>query len=155
MILDQISQMKNYVSTLPALKHVIDILESGKLETLAFGNYTTEHKNLRYNLFTYKTEKTEAAEYEVHRKEADVQILLKGHERMDIACRQTLTATTAYDDTKDFFMATGEKLLSYHAKQDTFVVFFPGEPHAPNLIDETPSQVVKVVFKVLMQAELS
>ncbi len=150
MILDQLSQMKNYVATLPALQHVIDILESGKLDSLALGNYTTEHKNLRYNLFTYKTEKTEASQYEVHRKEIDVQILLKGHERMDIASREMLTATTAYNEEKDFFMATGEKLLSYHAKQDTFVVFFPGEPHAPNLVDETSSQVMKVVFKVLM-----
>ncbi|MDY0287209.1 MAG: YhcH/YjgK/YiaL family protein [Sphaerochaeta sp.] len=150
MILDQISQMKTYVPTLPALQHVIDILESGKLETLELGSYTTEHKNLRYNLFTYKTEKTKASEYEVHRKEADVQILLKGHERMDIARRDGITATTAYDDEKDFFMAKGEELLSYHARQDSFVVFFPGEPHAPNLVDETSSQVVKVVFKILM-----
>jgi len=150
MILDQISQMKNYVSTLPALQHIIDILESGKLDDLALGNYSTDQKNLRYNLFTYKTEKTEASEYEVHRKETDVQILIKGHERMDIASRSMLTATTAYDDAKDFFMAKGEKQLSYHAKQGSFVVFFPGEPHAPNLVDETSSQVVKVVFKVLM-----
>ena len=150
MILDQISKMKNYVSTLPALQHVIDILESGKLDSLALGNYTTEHKDLRYNLFTYKTEKTEASQYEVHRKEADVQVLLKGYERMDIASRSLLTASTAYDDAKDFFMATGEKQLSYHAKEGSFVVFFPGEPHAPNLVDETSSQVVKVVFKVLM-----
>ncbi len=150
MILDQISQMKNYVSTLPALQHVIDILESGKLDSMELGNYTTEHKNLRYNLFTYKTEKAVASEYEVHRKEADVQILLKGHERMDIASRSMLTATKAYDEDKDFFMGTAEKQLSYHAKQDSFVVFFPGEPHAPNLIDETSSQVLKVVFKILM-----
>ena len=150
MILDQISQMKNYVSTLPALQQVIDIIESGRLEALELGSYTTKQKDLRYNLFTYKTEKTEASEYEVHRKEADVQILLKGHERMDIASRDLLTATTAYDDKKDFFMAKGEKLLSYHAKQGSFVVFFPGEPHAPNLVDESSSQVVKVVFKVLL-----
>ncbi|MBI9094809.1 MAG: YhcH/YjgK/YiaL family protein [Sphaerochaeta sp.] len=150
MILDQISQMKKYVSTLPALQQVIDILESGKLEALELGSYSTEQKDLRYNLFTYKTEKTEASEYEVHRKEADVQILLKGHERMDIASRDLLTATTAYDEEKDFFMAKGEKLLSYHAKQGSFVVFFPGEPHAPNLVDESSSQVVKMVFKVLL-----
>ena len=150
MILDQISQMKNYVSTLPALQQVIEILESGKLDSLELGNYTTEHKNIRYNLFTYMTEKTEASEYEIHRKEADVQILLKGQERMDIASRDMLTATTAYDDEKDFYMAKGEKLLSYHAKQGSFVVFFPGEPHAPNLVDESSNQVVKVVFKILM-----
>ena len=150
MILDQISQMKNYVSTLPALQHVIDILASGKLDDMELGRYTTDQKNIRYTLFTYKTEKKEATEYEVHRKEIDVQILLKGHERMDIASREMLTATTAYNEEKDFFMATGEKLLSYHAKQDTFAVFFPGEPHAPNLIDETPSQVIKVLFKILM-----
>lgn len=150
MILDQISQMKNYVSILPALQQVIDILESGKLDTMELGNYTTDQKNLRYNLFTYKTEKTKAIEYEVHRKEVDVQILLKGHERMDIASRDNLTATTVYDAEKDFFMAKGEKMLTYHAKEGDFAVFFPGEPHAPSLADENPSQVVKVVFKILI-----
>lgn len=150
MIIDQISQMKNYVATLPSLQEVIDILASGKLDSMELGSYTTDNKNLRYNLFTYKTEKAEASEYEVHRKEADVQILLKGHERMDVASRDKLTAATAYDEAKDFFMAKGEKQLSLHAKEGSFVIFFPGEPHAPNLVDETSSQVLKVVFKVLM-----
>ena len=150
MIFDQISQMKNYVSTLPALKHVIDILESGKLDGMELGNHTTEYKYLRFNLFTYKTEKTEATEYEVHKKETDIQILLKGHEKMDVASRELLIETKAYDEDKDFFMVQGKKQNTYHARKGSFAIFFPGEPHAPNLMDETSSQVLKVVFKVLM-----
>ncbi|MDT4761083.1 YhcH/YjgK/YiaL family protein [Sphaerochaeta sp. PS] len=150
MILDQISQMHRYVSTLPALQQVLEILESGKLATLPLGSYTTDKPNLRYNLFTYKTEKQEASEYEVHRKEADVQILLKGFERMDIASTASFTPTTVYDPTKDFLMGKGEKQTSYHAKEGSFVVFFPGEGHAPNLVDEKSCDVLKVVFKILM-----
>ncbi|MDD3904238.1 MAG: YhcH/YjgK/YiaL family protein [Sphaerochaeta sp.] len=150
MILDQISEMHCYIPTLPALKTVIEILASGKLETQSLGSYKTDDPRVRYNLFTYETTKHEAEEFEIHKKETDVQILLKGQERMDIASREGLETTCAYEESKDAFMAKGKKLLSYHAKNDTFAVFFPGEPHAPNLIDEQPNQVVKVVFKILM-----
>ena len=150
MIIDQISEMHSYIPTLPALKTVIEILASGKLETQTLGSYKTDDPRVRYNLFTYKTISHEAKEYEIHQKETDVQILIKGFERMDIASRKDLETTCPYDEAKDAFMAKGKKLLSYHAKNDTFAVFFPGEPHAPNLIEKESNQVVKVVFKILM-----
>lgn len=149
MIIDKITCMDRYIPSLPALEHVITILQSGTLENQALGNYTTEHPNLRYNLFAYQTEKHHADEYEIHKKEIDVQILLTGQERMDIAMQDPIVPVLEYDEDKDFLMAKAERVTSYHAKPGSFVIFFPGEPHAPNLIDETATQVRKVVFKIL------
>lgn len=149
MIIDQLENLGTYVPTLPQLKTVIEVLQSGVLKTQALGNYKTANPSVRYNLFTYQTEKTEADQYEIHRKEIDVQILISGFERMEIAKRTGLEPTTEYIEEKDAFFAKGEKLVSYHAKQESFAIFLPGEPHAPNLVDGVSTTVVKVVFKLL------
>jgi YhcH/YjgK/YiaL family protein len=150
MIIDQISELYRYVSVLPGLGNVVEILQSGILDSCELGQYTTKDKRVRYNVFTYETQKDQAEEFEIHRKEADVQILLQGSERMDVAKRTVLTETKAYDEKKDALMASGSSLVSYHAANDTFALFLPGEPHAPNLTDKTPSTVKKVVFKILV-----
>ncbi|WP_320129436.1 YhcH/YjgK/YiaL family protein [uncultured Sphaerochaeta sp.] len=150
MIIDQISELYRYVSVLPGLEKVVEILKSGVLDSKELGQYATDDKRVRYNVFTYETLKDQADEYEIHRREADVQILLSGNERMDIARRTISSETKAYDEQKDALMAIGSSLVSYYAKGDTFALFLPGEPHAPNLIDKAPATVKKVVFKILV-----
>ncbi|AEV30403.1 uncharacterized protein, YhcH/YjgK/YiaL family [Sphaerochaeta pleomorpha str. Grapes] len=150
MIIDQISEMHRYIPLLPALGKVVEIVESGILDSIALGQYTTDDERVRYNVFTYGTKQDFPGEYEIHRREADVQILLQGSEKMDIAKRTALTETMAYDEKNDALMASGASLVSYHASDDTFALFLPGEPHAPNLTDSTFCEVKKVVFKILV-----
>ena len=150
MIVDQISELHRYVSLLPPLEKVVEIVYSCILVSIALWQFTTDDELVRYNVFTYETKKDFPGEYEIHRKEADVQILLQGSEKMDIAKRTALTETEAYDEKKDALMVSGASLVSYHASDDTFAIFLPGEPHAPNLTDNTPATVKKVVFKILV-----
>lgn len=150
MIIDKLSELRRYIPALPALETVCSLLESGVLKNQAFGSYKTGKPDVRYNLFTYHTEKTESDVYEIHRKEVDVQILLSGFERMDIASKDGLETVKEYDATKDALFSKGRKVVSYHADTTSFALFFPGEPHAPNLVDGSPTEVVKVVFKILV-----
>ncbi len=150
MIIDKLSDLGRYVPSLPALETVCTILGSGVLKTQAFGSYKTDNPSVRYNLFTYHTEKTESDIYEIHRKEIDVQILLSGFERMDIASKDGLETVQEYDPAKEAMFSKGRKQVSYHADTTTFALFFTGEPHAPNLVDGQPTEVVKVVFKILV-----
>lgn len=150
MIIDKLANLKAYVPALPALETVISILDSGVLKTQEFGNYKTDNPSVRYNLFTYQTEKTESDSYEIHRKEADVQVLISGFERMDIASNEIQAVVQEYNPDKDALFAISDKLVSYHADTTTFAIFWPGEPHAPNLIDKESTKVVKVVFKILI-----
>lgn len=151
MILDQLTNLSRYIPALPALETVASILSSGVLKTQEFGSYKTEDPRVRYNLFTYTTEKQVADVYEVHRKEIDVQILLSGHERMEIADPETLKVTKPYDEAKDALFGPAQSNVTFHADPSGFALFFPGEPHAPNLIDGESTTVVKVVFKVLAE----
>ncbi|NLE16773.1 MAG: DUF386 family protein [Spirochaetales bacterium] len=150
MIIDKLSDLRRYIPSLPALETVCSVLESGILKTQSFGSYKTDNPSVRYNLFTYHTEKTASDIYEIHQKEVDVQILLSGFERMDIASKDGLQTIEEYNPAKDALFSKGNKAVSYHADTTTFALFFPGEPHAPNLVDGKPTEVVKVVFKILV-----
>jgi len=150
MIIDTLSDLHRYIPSLPALETVCSILDGGVLKNQSFGSYKTDNPAVRYNLFTYHTEKTESDIYEIHQKEVDVQILLSGFERMDIASKDGLETVQPYDEGKDALFTKGKKAVSYHADTTSFALFFPGEPHAPNLVDGKPIEVVKVVFKILV-----
>jgi YhcH/YjgK/YiaL family protein len=150
MIIDQLSELSRYVTVLPGLEKVVEIVKSGVLDSIELGQYKTEDSRVRYNVFTYETKNDFSNEYEIHRKEADVQILLSGKEKMDVSPRTPLVETQVYNEAKDVSFATGHSLATYHATSDTFAIYLPGEPHAPNLTDKTPSTIKKVVFKVLV-----
>jgi YhcH/YjgK/YiaL family protein len=149
MIIDQLSELSRYVTVLPGLEKVVEIVKSGVLDSIELGQYKTEDPRVRYNVFTYETKNDFSDEYEIHRKEADVQILLSGREKMEVSPRTPLVETQAYSEAKDVSFASGQTLVTYHAANDTFALYFPGEPHAPNLTDKTPSTIKKIVFKVL------
>jgi YhcH/YjgK/YiaL family protein len=149
MIFDTVANLKLYEPLIPGLKKAGEILDSGELLTQAPGQYSTGDPKVRYNLqsYTTKTEKPEL--YEVHQKEIDVQVVLRGAEKMQLIRREPVSVSTEYDPDKDFSLVTGTREISCHAAAGNFGIFFPGEPHAPAIIDGEPQEVLKVVFKIL------
>ncbi len=150
MIIDRIENLSRYALLLPQLNTIISLIEGGTLHTLPLGSYTTDDPSLRYVIMRYETVLEEPELYEIHRRDADVQILLSGRERMDVADREGFVTTVEYDQSKDALFGTGRKTVSYHADTSHFVLFFAGEPHAPNLIDSEERAVKKVVFKIIV-----
>jgi len=149
MIIDRLENLAKYTPALPQLQHVVSILESGALLDLSLGSYATDDPSLRYTIMSYETELAEMKAYEIHRRDADVQILLAGRERMDVADSESFVPTGEYSAERDIVFGDGHKIASYHANPSLFVIFFPGEPHAPNLADGEGREVKKVVFKII------
>jgi len=150
MIVDIIANIRKYVPEIPSLAKVADIIESGLLEGIKPGQYKSDDKHVRYNVFEYDTKEITASKYEVHKKEADVQIILRGKELMKCAWTKPTQMIEAYDEGKDALFVSGITAFTLHAIPETFVIFTPGEPHAPSLLDGESSHVLKVVFKVLV-----
>ena len=150
MIIDNLSELPRYISVLPSLETVHSILERNILLTQNYGSYKTDNPTVRYNLFSYTTETEQAKQFEIHKKEIDVQILIQGHERMVIADQESFSPTIAYEQEKDASFGTGKAKVEYRADTSSFALFFPGEPHCCNLIDGSPAVVTKVVFKILV-----
>jgi YhcH/YjgK/YiaL family protein len=149
MIFDSIANLTLYAPLIPALKTVKEILDSGKLLSQTPGQYLTEDPKVRYNLQAYITKMEEPEFYEVHKKEIDAQIVLRGAEKMKLLWREPVLVSTEYNVEKDFSMVSGKKAITYHAASGDFGLFFPGEPHAATIIDGKPEEILKVVFKIL------
>lgn len=151
MIIDDVANISKYAGAIPLLSLVSEILLSEDFTVKESGTYQSSDPRLRYKVLTYETEGERAEIYEVHRSEADVQIILSGSEVMDVAHRANFQETVAYESEIDAAFGTGKFLLSYRALPGSFVLFFPGEPHGPNLIDGKSMTVKKLVFKILME----
>jgi YhcH/YjgK/YiaL family protein len=150
MIFDSISGMDRYFTAVPGLRKVKEILDSGVLKKAIPGQYTTNESSVRYNVMAYTTKVSKADSYEIHKKKIDVQIVLKGEERMDLLWRKPVRVKEKYSAKKDAAFVTGTSALECHAVPGMFALFFPGEPHAGMLKDGKASEVLKVVFKILV-----
>lgn len=150
MIIDTLDHLTDYIPLVPQLAEVHRILQEEDLFSKELGSYPTNDPSLFYTIMSYETINHEASTYEVHKIHADVQILLSGKEKMDIGDRKSSDIVIPYDQKKEAMFIQSPKRLSYHADPSSFVLFFPLEPHAPNLIDEEPNTVVKIVFKIRM-----
>jgi YhcH/YjgK/YiaL family protein len=148
MIFDSVSNMDKYFSAIPGLKTVKEVIDSGALKKIKPGLYETGDKNVRYNVMTYTAKNRQPKECEIHKKEIDVQILLKGNELMKLLWRRPVKITGKYDRKKDFSLVTGKAAVDYHAIAGVFAIFFPGEPHAAMMADGKSCEVLKVVFKI-------
>ena len=150
MIIDRIENLAKYIPALPQLEEVVAILESGAPFDSPLGLYTSDGSSLRYTIMSYEAEAVEERPYEIHRRDADVQILLAGRERMDVADSESFVPTGEYSAERDIVFGSGQKIASYHADPSLFVIFFPGEPHAPNIAVGDDRDVKKVVFKIIV-----
>lgn len=149
MIIDYVSNLTKYEETLPSIKKIVEIIKSGVLDNIEIGQYKSDDPKVRYNVFEYDTVNEMSETFEIHQKEIDVQIILEGHERMDIAWATPTIIVKPYDSNSDAAFVKGELCSTLYTGTARFVIFFPGEPHAPSLKDYATCKVKKVVFKVL------
>ena len=102
--------------------------------------------------------------YEAHRKNIDIQYLLRGTEKIACLPVDELQETKPYNPSTDAAFYAAPRHLSpvncqlstvnCHLSSDHllgngyFAIFFPQDGHMPQLCDGNPEQVKKVVIKV-------
>ncbi len=103
------------------------------------------------NIEEYSTKRIEEAKFEAHRKYIDIQILLKGYERLDFAPIKDRKIIEPYDETRDieFFEYGNTDITPCFLDGKNFVMLFGGELHAPQISPDGDRKTVKkVVVKV-------
>lgn len=147
MLFDTLENLELYVPVLPKLRKVIEIMDRGLPYDAEPGSYTTDDPDVRYIVSAYMSS-AESKQFESHRKETDVQIVLEGQELMALTWRELAGQATPYDEEKDCVFLDGEPTVVIQATQGRFSIFLPGEPHKPGVALAEPSAVKKVVFKI-------
>jgi len=146
MIIDSITHLHEYSEDFTYLSQVKSIIDTTDFDSLEDGDYTTKFDHIRYFISTYTLEKESQHIYEVHKKEADIQWVLSGCERIDIGWREPVNVVKEY--VPDIYWVEGKESVSVSLDAGKFVLLLPGEPHAPQLIADERTVVRKVVFKI-------
>ena len=96
---------------------------------------------------TYDTVAESEAFFEAHAKYADIQIMTKGSEWVDVSDISVLTVDEAHPD-RDFWAMSGKAETRVTLEPGSFLLVLPGDAHKLKIQIGQSENVSKAVFKV-------
>lgn len=124
-------------------------LKTTDLNSLEAKRYDIDGDNLFALVTEYTTKNIEDAQFESHKKYADIQYVINGKEQISSTpVNKKGEVLTPYDETRDIEFMTVNGSTDYIATPDVFFLFFPSDLHRPGVKSGENSQVKKVVVKV-------
>ena len=148
MIYDKISNLNTYKTLSPDIYAGLEFLHQLSPD-IAPGTYQLTPR-VKAIVSEYETKVKNEVGFEAHRKNIDIQYLLKGEERIACMPIEKLTETEPYSEEKDaaFYAAEGVVAQTMTIGGGYFAIFFPQDGHMPQLCVDEPKMVKKVVVKV-------
>lgn len=115
---------------------------------IAVGTYQINSR-VRAIVSEYETKVENEVGYEAHRKNIDIQYLLRGEERVACLPLDKLKETVPYSEERDAaFFTSSLQPIEMTLGDGYFAIFFPQDGHMPQLSVDGPEMVKKVVVKV-------
>jgi len=147
MVYDHINNINTYTFLSPDIYEGLRFLQQATPD-LAPGTYQINPR-VKAIVSEYETKVQNEVGYEAHRKNIDIQYLLKGEERVACLPVEKLKETVPYSEEKDaaFFTASVQP-MEMTLGDGYFAIFFPQDGHMPQLSVDEPKMVKKVVVKV-------
>ena len=130
-----------------AVKVIQEFISKNDLLSLEKGRYVLSDKNF-VNVSEYITKEFDG-KYEVHKKYADVQLIISGCEKIRYADKAS-EIIKEYDEAGDYYLCKVEVEKEFTLSSGQACVFLPEEPHAPSLNCDGEQKVKKAVFKILI-----
>ena len=157
MIYDKLENLEHYADLHPRFGAAMAYLKRLIAEKAEPGRHHMPSGDIPDAVFAnvnfYTTKRlTKESQAEAHRKYIDIQVVLEGEEHIYVPTTDALRVTKAYDDAADYELMTlppEAENVRLVMLPNTFAIFFAGEPHAPGLAYREPTEVRKIVGKVL------
>ena len=145
MIFDRLENLRQYDIVSDKILEFLFNLD----ENTPNGRYEIDD-NAYANIEEYNTKAPENCYFEAHQKYIDIQMLLKGEERLDCRSIKGLTVKEEYNEERDIiFFNEQETASSVKLSDDYFALLLPHDAHKPQMsINNQPQNVKKVVVKV-------
>ena len=144
MIVDHISRIDRYAGLGESFRTAARWLRETDLHALTPGNFEIDGENVFASLADNVLDREEPA-YEAHHRYADIQLILSGKERFFLGWEGREGAGAP---GSDFFPCEADRALELTLEADQFVIFLPGEMHAPGNPAQAPAVCRKLVVKV-------
>jgi len=149
MIFGSIENIRNYEKISPNFNKAIDYLLSLDLSRLQEGNFEVDGRSV-YGFFKrFPLREPDSVLYESHKKYIDIQLLVRGDEKIFSARTQELKEKVPYDEQQDIvFHENAKNFVELDLRPGFFAVFFPDDAHKPCCLCGNSKESFKIVLKV-------
>lgn len=148
MVLDHLDEIHKYTALHPLFAKAVEYLRSTDLAALETGKFDIDGDKLR-GIVSDKngvTADESTAKFECHNAHIDIQVCIRGKERIGWKPRGTCIAPRgAYNPDKDVLFYDDKPDMFFGLTDNQFVIFFPEDVHAPMIGEE---MIKKLVIKV-------
>lgn len=148
MIIDTLSNSEKYNNIHPLFTKAFEYIKSQNIETIQDGKSEIDGENLRAIISNKKgmTAAESIAKFECHDKHIDIQLCIKGKEKMGWKPRGDCKEQRGeYNPEKDVVFYNDAPDMYFQLTDNQFAIFFPEDVHAP-MIGE--GEIKKMVIKV-------
>lgn len=149
MILDQLANAAQYRALHPRFGQAFDYLATAPLRDLPSGKQTIQGDELFALVNDYSTQPLEKCRFEAHQRYIDIQLMVRGIERIGVANLAEMTDDESYVADRDvaFYHGQGDLIT---LSEGVFAIFFPHDAHQPGISVTEPVHCRKIVVKVLL-----
>ena len=144
MVIDNLSNMRDYESLHPLFGKAFDFIEQTDLTALQPGKIALIDNELIVNVNQIPPKGKEEAKLETHNEYIDIQVPISGVEVMGYTQRADLPEA-AYDAAIDMTLYDGAAANYFTVSPGMFTLFFPEDGHAPGI---TSTGLKKIIIKV-------
>ncbi len=150
MVLDSLASAQKYTSLHPLFAKAFEYIASQDLAAMEVGKYEIDGENLRAIVSDKEGVTAEAslAKFECHDKHIDIQVCVRGNEKIGWVSRTKCTQQKGeYNPEKDVVFYADAPDTFFTLTDNQFVIFYPEDVHAPMIaVDGAP--IKKMVVKV-------
>ncbi len=131
------------------LEQAISIIDNIDFEKIENGKYVIAD-DFYYNVFEYEPKLENEIEYEAHQEYIDIQVIVKGVDKLMVTDVNALEESVAYDKEKDvaFFKNSNNKSFTL-LRPGSMVILYPKDAHKSVRVQ--PGVIKKIVGKVKIQ----
>lgn len=131
------------------VQFAIEYIKKLEITTLSVGNFRV-NDYFHYIVQEYETKPIEKCRFESHQKYIDVQYIVSGEERMDVANVALLSIEKEYDKENDiiFWKVPRSKVMQVILKENSYIVLYPNDAYRGAVAESKSCIVKKIVGKV-------
>lgn len=147
MIYDSLKHLDAYRGLHPGVLRGLELLRDTDFSRMEDGRYEADGDALFFMLQSYDSKPANLTP-EAHRKYIDIQYLISGAEKVGVAPLEEMLEVAEARPEGDIWLYRCGPLSEVLLTGDKFVVFWPGDAHAPGIAAGKPAPCRKCVVKV-------
>ncbi len=151
MIIDKIDNLSAYYDEYPVFEKISEFIKKHNEEHFAPGSYEIDGKHLFANIAQYRTDSNKTADFEAHKKYADLQYIVSGMEKIGwvpLSDVEENMISEEYSKGGDIAFYKGNSKFDFVLTKGSFLFLLPEDAHAPGLCADKECNVEKIVFKI-------